>query len=664
MIKNIFLLLVTFAVTIPGFGQTKNNYWPKQIEVNGNFILTIYAPEPEGIKNNVLNARAAFSIYDKEHLPLFGAMWFRCRVNTDVKKNEVFFTNIQLVNVNFPDANADNIEQMQNLIEEQAQFWQFNSDLASFYKEIDVVNINNAYNEELSNNPPKIYFAKEPTILVFIDGDPILANISGSALYQYVVNTPHFIVKSESDRQYYLKGDNWWYVSNDPTASWKSIETPPNQVRLLAEKATELNAKQNTANSKGQGKQPKLIVTREPAELIQSVGEPEIEQIYENLFSISNSNDEIIFDSYTDTYFILISGRWYKTKNLERGTWTFVSPENLPDVFKEIPSASPFAHVRLSIPGTPESISAALDNGIPQTAIVDRLKTKMLLEYDGQPQFKSIEGTSLSYGINTGGSVIKVPDSTYYAVDQAVWFTSNSATGPWKIAVHFPDEVRRIPPNCPVFNMKFVYIYDYTDEIVYVGYTAGYLGAFLYHGVVYYGTGYRYKSWYGDKYIPRPTTYGYGAKKKSSPNVHVYVGVGYGAPMMGMGYGGYGRYGGYGYGGYGGYGMGYGGYGMMNQMAYNQYYYQGQTVQIDHDVIEEKPIDLANIYNNRSEGVIRTETAPRNDPMKPVILNDRNIAPNYLYADEDGHVYRQDEEGNWYERKDSEWQETDKSISH
>ncbi len=657
MTKYIFSLML-FLIASNAVGQGAISYWPKQIELD-EFIITIYAPEPEKFENNILNARAAFSIFDKQHLPLFGAMWFRCRVNTDIKNNEVRFTDIQLVNANFPDANANEIEQLQNIIEQQAGFWQFNSDLKSFYKELNIVNINNANNEELKSNTPKIYFAKEPTVLVFIDGEPVFANISGSALYQYVVNSPHFIVKSVSDKQYYLKGGNWWYTSNDPSGSWKAIETPPNHIRLLAEKATALKVKSNTESKNDSGKQPRLIVTQEPAELIQTKGEPEIKQIFENLFSVSNSDDEIIFDSYEDTFYILISGRWYKTKNLEHGSWSFVSPEKLPVVFKAIPPSSPFAHVRLSISGTPESVSAALDNGIPQTAIVSRLKAKMLLEFDGEPRFEPIDGTSLKYGVNTGGSVIQGPEEMYYAVDQAVWFSSSSAVGPWKVADFFPDEVRKIPPSCPVFNMKFVQIYDYTDEIVYVGYTAGYLGAILYHGVVYYGTGYRYKSWFGDKYIPRPSTYGYGARKKSSgsSNIQFYAGVGYGGPMMGVGFGGYG---------YGmglGMGMGYGGYGMWNQMAYNQYYYQGQSVMVDHDIIEEKPIDLLNIYNNRSEGIIRTETAPRNDPMKPVILKDREAAPYHLFADEDGELFRQDSEGYWYERKQSEWVKTDKSIN-
>ena len=651
MLKNIFVFSLFFlALNIQA--QDVISYWPKQIELD-DFTLTFYQPEPERYEGNRLDARAAFSVYDGEHLPVFGAIWFTCRVQTDTKSNEVHFTDIQVVNANFPEAKAENIERLQLLIAEASQGWHFNSDLHRFFEEIQTININNEYSEDLRNNPPKIYYSKEPAVLVFIDGDPILANISGSELYQYVVNTPQFIVKSSSDQQFYLKGGNWWYTSTDPTGTWKPIETPPSHIRQLAEKATELKVKSNTEDKNGPGKQPKLIVTKEPAELIQTMGEPEINQIYENLFSVTNSNDEIIFDSYSDTYFILISGRWYKTKKLERGLWSSVAPEDLPDIFKDIPPSSSFAHVRLSVPGTPESVSAALDNGIPQTAVVDRYKTKMLLEYDGPPQFEAIDGTALSYAVNTGGSVIQGPDSLYYAVDQAIWFTSESATGPWIVVDHFPNDVRKIPPSCPVFNMKFVHIYDFTDEIVYVGYTAGYLGAFLYHGVVYYGTGYRYKSWFGDKYIPRPSTYGYGAKKKSSgsSNVQFYAGVGYGGPMMGMGYGGYG-YGGYGYG-YG-MGMGYGGYGMWNQMAYNQYYYQGQTVMVDHDVVEEKPIDLKNIYNNRSEGIIRTETARRNDPLKPVIIKEGNT-PHHMYADEEGDLFRQDEDGIWYERRDSGW---------
>lgn len=655
MTKHLTILIIVLFSKL-AIAQPKESYWPKQIEADG-IVITIYSPEPEGYENNILNARAAFSIFDKAHLPVFGAMWFRCLVQTNVKDNEVYYTNIELVNAQFPFATAERVENLQQLIESQAQLWHFNSNLKSFYKNIDVININNAFVDDLKSAPPRIYYAKEPTVLVYIDGEPILNHISGSELYQYVVNTPHFIVKSSSDNQYYLKGGNWWYTTADLSGSWRVVETPPSQISRLAVKASQLDVKQKKQS--GSNIQPKLMTTSVPAELIQTQGEPEIKQIYENLFSVTNSSDEIIFDSYSDYYFVLISGRWYKTKNLSRGSWIFVSPEKLPEAFKNIPTDSPLAHIRMSVQGTPESISATLDNGIPQTAVVDRLKTSMLLEYDGEPQFKPITGTKLAYAVNTAGSVIKEDNGNYYAVDMAVWFISDQANGPWKVSDHYPPDVKRIPPSYPVFNMKFVDIYDYDDEIVYVGYTAGYMGAFHYHGVIYYGTGYRYKSWFGNKYIPRPNTYGYGAKQKSSQsggNVSFYAGVGMGGPMMGMGFGGYPYGWGMGMGmGMGMYGMGYG---MWNQMAYNQYYYAGQKVQIEHDVVQEKPIDLQNIYNNRSEGIVITETVRRNDPMKPIILKDRKSVPYELYADEEGHLYRQDEHGVWYEQKEDGWVKT------
>ena len=663
MIKHAIVLFFLLQ-PIQLFGQEQQSYWPKQIEVDG-IVITIYAPEVEGFRNNILDARAAFSIFDKSHLPLFGAMWFRCLVQTSVKDNEVYFTNIRLENAEFPYATADKIRNLQALINSQIPTWHFNSNLKDFYKNIEAIDIKNELSEDLKNNPPKIYFAKEPTVLVYVDGDPILANIGGSALYQFVVNTPHFIVKSSSDGQFYLNGGDWWYTTSDLNTNWKTIETPPNQIRQLAIKAQELRTKAEKNGNSTMNIQPKLITTNEPAELIQTQGEPEIVQVYENLFSVTNSSDEIIFDSYSDYYFVLISGRWYKTKDLIRGSWLFVAPEELPDIFRKIPTDSPIAHVRLSIPGTPEAISAALDNGIPQTAVVDRLKASMILEYDGTPKFESIPGTSLKYAVNSGSSVIQDDDGKYYALDQGVWFISENANGPWIVADHYPKDVMNIPPSSPVFNIKFVKIYDYDDQIVYVGYTAGYMGAFLYHGVVYYGTGYRYKSWFGNKYIPRPNTYGYGAKQKSGQgksNISFYAAAGMGGPMMGMGFGGYPYYP---YGGYGmGYGGFYGGYGMYNYAAYRQRYYAGQKMQIDRDVVEEKPIDLQNIYNNRVEGIVITETVQRNDPMKPVILQDKNIVPIHLFADEDGTIYRKDEQGIWYEQTANGWTKTEKNISN
>lgn len=636
------------------FSQATEPYWPKQTQAEG-YIITLYEPEPEKFEHNILDARIAFNIWDQQHLPVFGAMWISTLVQTNTPTNEVHFTDITVQNINFPNATAAQYSKFKEYIELQAVSWHFNSDLKAFYAKLQPLNIVKTFSENLLHNPPKIMYASAPSILVYIDGEPRLASFSSTELYKFVVNSPYFIVFSESDKQYYLNAGMWWFMASGVQGPWKFIETPPVAISRLAQQKDQLNSDRKAEDD--EIVPPAIIAVSEPAELIQTMGEPEIEQIHENLFSISNSPDEIIFDSYKDDYYLLISGRWYKSKNLERGPWSFVLPSQLPEAFRTIPASSPYGHLRMSVPGTAEAASAVLDNGIPQTAIISREKARMSIKYDGEPVFEQINGTGLKYAVNTMGSVIQSGANTYYAVDQGIWFVAETPTGPWKAATSYPEDVKNIPPSFPVFNLKFVRIYDYSDEVVFTGYTQGYLGAFSFDGVVVYGTGYRYKSWYGDNYIPGPNMYNSGvAKKPKAPNISFYASSGYGMAMAPGFYGG--PYGAYGM----GIGMGYGvwpyGYGMNNQYAYNQHYYAGQSVTIDHDPVQEKPLDLQNIYNNRKEGIIITETVQRNDPMKPVMLEH---IPEDLYTDKDGKIYQMDRQGNWLVSTENGWVKVDQS---
>ena len=115
----------------------------------------------------------------------------------------------------------------------------------------------------------------------------------------------------------------------------------------------------------------------------------------------------------------------------------------------------------------------------------------------------------MSYAINTDKTVLLI-EKKYYCIEDAVWFVSDKATGPWEVSTVRPDEVDEIPPESPVYNVKYVYIYDSTPDVVYVGYLPGYTYSYVYGGVVVYGTGYYYRPWYGYYYYPRPVTYGYG----------------------------------------------------------------------------------------------------------------------------------------------------------
>jgi hypothetical protein len=89
--------------------------------------------------------------------------------------------------------------------------------------------------------------------------------------------------------------------------------------------------------------------------------------------------------------------------------------------------------------------------------------------YDGEPKFEKIEDTEVAYAINAGSQVLKIKGK-YYACEQAVWYVSDSPKGPWQVSDTRPEEVDTIPPSSPAYNNKYVYVYDSTPEVVYVGY--------------------------------------------------------------------------------------------------------------------------------------------------------------------------------------------------
>ncbi|MFO7601405.1 MAG: carbohydrate-binding family V/XII, partial [Candidatus Desulfacyla sp.] len=192
-------------------------------------------------------------------------------------------------------------------------------------------------------------------------------------------------------------------------------------------------------------------------------------------------------------YYALLSGRWFHTKNLEKGPWEYISHDQLPPNFAKIPENHPKGAVLASVAGTPQAKEAIIDNSIPQTAQVDRRTTSLTFNYDGQPQLKGIEGTPLKYVVNAPFPVIRVDNAAWYSLKDGVWFVSHAPTGPWAVAGAVPAVIYTIPLESPLHYVTYVYVYGATAETVVVGYTPGYYGTVVAPaGVVVYGTGYVY----------------------------------------------------------------------------------------------------------------------------------------------------------------------------
>ena len=81
-----------------------------------------------------------------------------------------------------------------------------------------------------------------------------------------------------------------------------------------------------------------------------------------------------------------------------------------------------------------------------------------------------------------------------------------------------PAIIYTIPPTSPLYYVTFVHVYGSTAQVVYVGYTPGYLGTVVTPaGVVVYGTGYAYPTWVGTVWYPPPATYGMMAQPVYNP---------------------------------------------------------------------------------------------------------------------------------------------------
>lgn len=575
---------------------------------------------------------------------IFGAIWFKARMSTDLENRTVVLEKMNIIRTHFPDmVDEAKIEKFNKLLSAEIESWNMEMSLDRILASLDEVENLNQLSDKLNNTPPAIYFRTEPSVLVMIDGEPILKKDEGSGL-EYVVNTPFFIVKDPKSKTYYINGGPFWYSSKEILSGWEETKKPPSNVKKFAEKYTENKETDSVALSYTEA--PELIVETKAAELVQVNGKIDYKPIESTtLLYVDNTESDIIMDISSQNHYLLLAGRWYYSKSLEDGDWKFKEPKDLPAEFLNIPDDSSMGDVRASIPGTSEAQTALLEQSIPQTATIDRNTAKFEVKYDGNPKFEKIKGTDVSNAVNTDKTVLLI-NSKYYGIENAVWFMSDKATGPWEVCVVRPDEVNQIPPESEVYNVKYTYIYESTPQVVYVGYLPGYTYSYVYGGVVVYGTGYYYRPWYGSYYYPRPVTWGYGVHYNPYTGWGFSVGVSYG--WISWGFHPYRRA----YWGPRGYHRGYRhGYHHGYRHGYNRGYSQGARA----GYAAGSRNSNRNVYNNRSNGVKQSGNVRNTQSKKNMNSKARpSTKPNNMYSDKKGNVYQRDKSGNYQNKSNKQ----------
>ncbi|WP_027136881.1 hypothetical protein [Gaetbulibacter saemankumensis] len=526
-LSRIFLLLSLITCTLSA-QENEVSEWPKDI-LAGAYTITIYQPENASYIENKLKSSMAFALKSEAKEPVFGMLWTTSLLDVDRTTRQASLASVIVDEVRLPEEVRDTQKQeLQNLIDREVPKWNIQFSLEDLIESLEEVSV---YTGELNHDPPKIVFANEPSALITIDGEPKLKSIEKG--YSLVENTGAFIVKNEKDNTFYLRGGDFWYEAKSPKGPWQHVKKVPSKINRLAEKAESEGKEDEGEKNIYSGPAPKIVIALEPSELIVFDGEPKYTPIQNsNLLYVENTESNIFMHIGSQTYYVLISGRWFTTQNL-KGNWTYLSIEDLPADFKSIPSDSKKSIVLSSVPGTDEAKNAVYDAQIPQTAAVTRDTKATDVAYNGNPEFKNVEGLNLQYAVNTESSVFK-DGQTYFLCDNAIWFTSNTPNGPWQVADDRPTDIEKIPADNPRYNTKYVQIYETSPTTVYVGYTPGYNGSYVEGPTIVYGTGYYYNPWYNGFYYHYP--YSYGFSIRYNPWYGWSFGFNFGSPFRWFGY--------------------------------------------------------------------------------------------------------------------------------
>jgi hypothetical protein len=581
-------LLACSLLVRPGAVQAATSpapEWPLRIE-GARLPIVLYQPQPDTLEGDKLTGRAAVSIQPAGKDPVFGAVWMEARIKTDRGARQVTFEDIKIPRLKFTGATPEQEQTFSQILADELTRRKFVISLDRLLVSLGNAEKESKSSEGLKNDPPKIYYEKSDAALIIVDGEPVLRPVKDSP-DKRVVNTP-FELLFTKDKKWRLKLNERWVTAADLNGPWKD-------------------------EAKASAAVPKIIVSKVPAELIVSKGEPAYTPLPGNdLLYMSNTASNVFVETATSKIFILISGRWYTAKTLD-GPWTFVRPDELPAAFTKIPPESPKSAVLVSVPGTEQAKEALLDAQIPQTAVVSRKDKdgKLKITWEGEPAFKDIEGLGIAYSINSSVPVFQAGAEGYWACTDGVWYAAKKPTGPWVVASYVPKPIYQMPPSCPYYNCRYVHIYEVHPDVVYMGYYPGYVGSYPYYGTVVYGTGYPYSGWYGTSYY--------------SSSVMITFGFSYGYyPYYGYGGGAYYRP----IGGYPGYGYG-----------------------------REPRRDHVEHYDRGNQGN-RGDRGPHADNSLPGNRGPHADTRDNVYADKDGNVSRRTEDGKWQDRSGNDWKDS------
>ncbi len=372
--------------------------WPRDVTLK-NADALIYQPQIESWTGNRMAWRVAVALrMSGSKDESFGVLRGTARTEVDRSTRTVTLKDIDVGSIRFPtlaDGGQSYLADLKNALDGALETMALDSVEASLAASQTVKPTSYA----VKNEPPKIVVAYGLAILIPIDGMPVLKSLPDTQ-FERAINTHAMLVHSSAEGLWYLHVYDGWLTAPSLHGPWNTAVAP----QALVE-ATHKLAQAGTVDLLDGGPDakpqptladgvPQIVVSTEPTELIVFKGQPNLVPVTGTpLLWATNSAIDVLVDTTSNDYYVLISGRWFRAPGLG-GPWTFVASDALPPYFRQIPAqGSPASVVLASVAGTPQAQEAVIANSIPQTASILRVGGPSFTPvFDGAPVWKPIAG--------------------------------------------------------------------------------------------------------------------------------------------------------------------------------------------------------------------------------------------------------------------------------
>ncbi len=462
--------------------------WPRVFK-NGNQQLTIYQPQVDywrGYTN--LHFRCAIAVKGVTKQEKFGVAEIDAVTVTDQTERIVALVPTQR-DLRFPNTSDSELLSLRRVVDElrpPGQALTISLDRVLAY--LNPADQPTQHPVELNLDPPKIFYSRQPAILVMILGEPEFKPVETNRTdLLFALNTNWDLFYDTASERYFLLNQDNWLTASDVKGPWTPAPSLPASLSTLPANDNWANVRQNLPGKRVKVA-PVVFVSTAPGELIMTQGEPSYSPIHgTRLLRVTDTDSVLFLNSGDGQFYFLVAGRWFRAATLD-GPWQAAS-RDLPADFARIPDNDPAAFVKATVPGTREAQDAVLLASVPSTTTIYTTNAPVQVVYNGAPQFKPIETTTVQYAVNSPFSVFLV-NGRYYCCDSGVWFVGGGALGPWTYCTSVPAAIYTIPPSNPYYHVTYVVVQSATPTTVVYTQTAGYSGAYVATtGVLMFGAG-------------------------------------------------------------------------------------------------------------------------------------------------------------------------------